>query len=61
MPAVEKYEDFDDKESFILYKLGFLLSSGTLNVFFFFCFCFFFFLLKLKIFITIEVYICIIL
>ncbi|ORX58362.1 TBC-domain-containing protein [Piromyces finnis] len=27
MPAVEKYEDFDDKESFILYKLGFLLSS----------------------------------
>ena len=59
MPAVEKYEDFDDKESFILYKLGFLLSSGTLNVFFFFCF--FFFLLKLKIFITIEVYICIIL
>ncbi|OUM67974.1 hypothetical protein PIROE2DRAFT_58374 [Piromyces sp. E2] len=31
MPAVEKYEDFDDKESFILYKLGFLLSSDELT------------------------------
>jgi len=28
MPAVEKYDDFYDKESFILYKLGFLLSTG---------------------------------
>ncbi|ORY07182.1 TBC-domain-containing protein [Neocallimastix californiae] len=27
MPAVEKYDDFYDKESFILYKLGFLLST----------------------------------
>eukprot|EP00833_Pecoramyces_ruminatium_P007731 jgi/Orpsp1_1/1181763/evm.model.c7180000078497.1 len=27
MPAVEQYDDFNDKESFVLYKLGFLLSS----------------------------------
>ena len=29
MPAVEQYGDFNDKESFVLYKVGFLLSSGT--------------------------------
>jgi hypothetical protein len=27
MPAVEQYDDFNDKESFVLYKVGFLLSS----------------------------------
>jgi len=31
MPAVEKFEDFDDKETYILSKIGSILSSGKLK------------------------------